>query len=265
MGEKRQSKLVETARKERGGAFTPRGMGIRTGGWKEIHPMKTMLTALATTLAAFGAGLPSTTDVVAKFVERDSARRAAMSGYSVTTRYHLENKDRRADMVVRWTRQADGVKRYRIISEEGDGAVRSHVFHKLLDAEVEASNVIEQERSRITPANYDFELTGIETVNGREALVLSITPRTDSKYLTRGRVWIDATDYAVIQIEGSPAHNPSFWTKSVSFTQTFEKNGDFWFVARNHSLTNARMFGLADLTIQYFDYKLHAGRTVSAE
>jgi hypothetical protein len=232
--------------------------------------MKTIFIALATTLAAFAVELPlnvghSTAEVVAKFVERDSARRAAMSGYSVTTRYHLENKNRRADMVVLWTRQADGVKRYRIISEEGDGAVRSHVFHKLLEAEVEASRASEQERSRITPANYDFELTGIETLNGRDAFVLSITPRTDSKYLTRGRVWIDTTDYAVIQIEGSPARNVSFWTKSVTFVQTFEKNGNFWFVARNHSLTQARMFGFADLTIQYSDYQFHNGTNVSAE
>ena len=117
----------------------------------------------------------------------------------------------------------------------------------------------------MTPANYSFELTGKETVNGREAYVLALTPKTDAKFLTRGRIWIDARDYAVIQIEGSPARNVSFWTKSVSFVQTFEKSGDFWFVASNRSLTDAKIFGLAELTIQYFDYNFAAGSARAAE
>lgn len=221
--------------------------------------MKTIATALISTLAAFAAELPTTNEVVARFVAQETSRRASLKEYSVTTRYHLENKSRRADMEVRWTRLANGAKQYTIVSEEGDGGVRSHVFHKLLEAEVEASRSAEQERTWITPANYSFQLTGKETVNGREAYVVELTPKTDAKFLTCGRIWIDARDYAVIQIEGSPAHNVSFWTKNVKFVQTFEKTGDFWFVASNHSLTDARMFGLADMTIQYFDYKF-AGR-----
>lgn len=217
--------------------------------------MKTISIALVSTLAAFAAELPSTDDVVAKFVEHDSLRRASISGYSVTTRYHLENKSRRADMLVRWTRLPNGVKQFEILSEEGDGGVRSHVFHKLVEAEVEASRATEQERTWMTPSNYSFQLTGKDSVNGREAYVVALTPKADAKYLTRGRIWIDAQDYAVIQIEGSPGRNVSFWTKSVKFVQTFEKNGDFWFVASNHSLTDAKIFGLAELTIQYFYYR----------
>jgi hypothetical protein len=227
--------------------------------------MKTIAIALISTLAAFAAELPTTNDVVAKFVAQENVRRASISSYSVTTRYHLENKSRRADMQVRWTRLPNGVKQYQIISEEGDGGVRSHVFHKLLEAEVEASRSSEQERTWITPANYTFQLTGKDNLNGREAYVLALTPKTDAKFLTCGRIWIDARDYAVIQIEGSPAHNVSFWTKSVSFVQTFEKTSDFWFVSSNHSLTDARMFGLAELTIQYFDYKFESRSAKAAD
>jgi len=224
--------------------------------------MKPLTIAMISTLAAVAAELPSTEDVVARFVEQENVRRASISGYSVMTRYHLENKSRRADMLVRWSRLSSGVKQFQIVSEEGDGGVRSHVFHKLLEAEVEASRSTEQERTWMTPANYTFELMGREQVNGREAYVLVLTPKSDAKFLTCGRIWVDARDYAVIQIEGRPARNVSFWTKSVTFVQTFEKNGDFWFVASNHSLTDARMFGLADLTIQYFDYKFE---TLSAK
>jgi hypothetical protein len=232
---------------------------------KGNRTMKTVAIALISTLAAFAGELPATDDVLARFVAQENTRRASISAYSVTTRYHLENKSHRADMLVRWTRRPNGVKQYEIIAEEGDTAVRSHVFHKLLEAEVEASRSSEQERTWITPANYTFQLAGKENVKGREAYVLTLTPKIDAKFLTCGRIWIDAQDYAVIQVEGRPARNVSFWTKSVSFVQTFEKTGDFWFVASNHSLTNARIFGLAELTIQYFDYKFEGRLTKAAD
>jgi hypothetical protein len=66
---------------------------------------------------------------------------------------------------------------------------------------------------------------------------------------------VDACDYAVIRVEGTPAHKVSFWTKNVNFVQTFQRNGSRWVPASNHSLTEARLFGLADLTIEYSDYE----------
>jgi hypothetical protein len=120
-------------------------------------------------------------------MECDRARQMEIGSYSFTSDYVLQNKDRHAEMVVRWTRHTDGVKEFAVISESGDGGVRKHVFHRLLQAEVEASRPEQQVQTRITLDNYSFELTGIETVNGREAFVLDLEPRNQSKYLTRGR------------------------------------------------------------------------------
>jgi hypothetical protein len=44
--------------------------------------------------------------------------------------------------------------------------------------------------------------------------------------------------------------------------QTLERVGDFWLVSFNHSVTEGRVFGVADLTIQYLDYRF-AGQRVS--
>ena len=55
----------------------------------------------------------------------------------------------------------------------------------------------------------------------------------------------------------------SFWTKSVHFVHAYEKNGAFWFPASNRSETDARIFGRADLLIEYFDYAV-APLTLSA-
>lgn len=217
--------------------------------------MKSIAMFVGSMVALLGSELPSTDQIAARIMEQDRDRQTAIGAYSYTSTYVLQNKDRHAEMVVRWTRHADGVKEFVIVSEQGDGGVRKHVFHRLLQAEVEASAPEQQAQTRIASENYDFEYSGIEKVAGRDAFVIDIEPKSESKYLTRGRIWVDACDYAVVRVEGAPAHKVSFWTKSVNFVQTFEKNGPWWLPASNHSLTDARLFGLADLTIEYSDYQ----------
>ena len=97
-------------------------------------------------------------------------------------------------------------------------------------------------------------MVGEESINERPAYVIEIAPRTQNKYLIKGRIWVDAEDYAITRIEGMPAKNPSFWTKSVHFVHTYRKSGPFWFPATDRSETDARIIGTTELTIEYFDY-----------
>jgi outer membrane lipoprotein-sorting protein len=198
----------------------------------------------------------SADEIVARMTERDQARRASLGSYTWTSQYVLDNKERHAEMTVRWTRQSDGTKRFEIVSEKGDGCVRDHVFHKLLESEVEASQPSLQERNRLNTKNYLFQFQGMEPINGHLAYVLEIQPKNEAKYLTKGRIWVNAEDYAVVQMEGSPSKKPSFWINSVSFVQTFEKTGDFWLASSNRSVTETKVFGKAEMTIKHFDYSL---------
>lgn len=229
--------------------------------------MKSTVMMLISTLPLFTGQTPTGDEIVARMLERDQAHQASLGVYAWTSRYVLNNKDRHAEMMVQWTRQADGTKRYQVVYERGDGGVRSHVFHKLLESEVEASQPAFRDRNRLNTTNYSFSLTGAGEVRGRLAYVLDIQPKTDSKYLTRGRIWVDATDYAVVQVEGAPSKKPSFWTNRVNFVQTFEKTGDHWMAACNRSVTEAKLFGEAELVINYFDYKFEesAGHAGTAE
>ena len=201
--------------------------------------------------------------VVAHLMERDVERQAALAGYTATRRYTLDNKSRHASMVVHTTVESNGTKSFSIIDESGSGTVRKHVFHKILEEESAASNPKARAQSQISPENYGFESAGIEMVNNRRAYVIDLKPRKESKYLIAGRIWVDAEDYALMRVEGKPAKNPSFWTKNVHFVHEYEKNGAFWFPASNRSETDARIFGRADLTIEYFDYAVDS-RTLSA-
>ncbi len=91
-------------------------------------------------------------------------------------------------------------------------------------------------------------------VADRPAYVLEINPKRKDKYLFRGRIWVDAEDYALVRAEGNPAKNPSFWTKSTHFVQIYQKNGSLWFPLSTQSVTEAHIFGTTEVNIDYFDY-----------
>jgi negative regulator of sigma E activity len=204
--------------------------------------------------------LPSTSDVVANMMERDSQRQAALHGYTSNRRYVIENSrhHKRAEMLVAVTCLDNGSKQFQTVSATGWSVARSHVFPGLLEGEGEASRPDVREKSRISPDNYSFVLLGRDDINQRSAYVLSITPKAHNKYLVEGRIWVDAEDYAIARIEGKPAKNPSFWIKSVHFVHTYQKSGLFWLPVSDRSVSDARILGATELTIEYFDYAPNA-------
>jgi hypothetical protein len=205
-------------------------------------------------LAQIQAPLPPAEEIVARMLVRDNKRRSAFSGYTVLRQYQIVNKPRHAEMLVRLVCSQDGGKRFQILHEEGSGFIRNHVIRKMLKEEAKASHRETRESTRIIPANYWFRVAGMDAVEGRPAYVLEITPKTKAKYLIRGRIWVDASDYAITRIEGSPAKKPSFWTRSVHFIHTYEKVNSFWFAASTWSVTDVRIFGKAELWINDFGY-----------
>lgn len=200
--------------------------------------------------------LPTADEVVAKMVAQDNERQAALHGYIAYRRYILENRNhhKRAEMLVRMICREDGSKQFEVVSQDGWGGATKHVFPRLLEAEIEAARPDLRQRSRITPENYTFEIAGTDDVRGRLAYVISIEPKTSNKYLARGRIWVDADEYAIVRVEGEPAKNPSFWFKSVHFVHEYEKNGPFWFPVSDRSVTDVRIFGTTEMNIKYFDY-----------
>jgi hypothetical protein len=230
--------------------------------------MLAIALALILIVTPGGAGLadsPHTADeVVAAMMSRDAERIGALHGYTAMRRYELENRGRhkRAEMLVKVTGHEGGSKTFETISESGWGVVLKHVFPRLLEAEVEASRPDARDRSRITPENYSFQMIGTEEVRDRPAYVMAIEPKTKNKFLMRGRIWVDAEDFAIVRIEGQPAKNPSFWTRSVHFTHEYQKNGVFWFPMRDVSVTDVRIVGTTEMRIEYFDYAVKSDRPI---
>jgi hypothetical protein len=199
---------------------------------------------------------PSADEVIGKMIEHDRARQVVLDGYTARRHYVLQNErhHKHAEMLVRMKCLKNGAKEFEIVSTAGWGGARSHVFPRLLLAETEASQPGSRDRSRIIPENYSFEMVGTDTLNGRGAYVIALSPKTRNAYLMKGKIWVDSEEYAIVRIEGQPAKNPSFWVKSVHFVHTYTKQGPFWLPQSNNSVTDVRIFGSTELKIEYFGY-----------
>jgi hypothetical protein len=200
--------------------------------------------------------LPTAEEIVARMGFRDLQRQVSIEGYAGMRRYVLDNQHlhKRAEMLVQVQGDPDGTKHFEVVSEEGWKAAHKHVLRKMLESESETSHPEARAKTRINPENYDFKIAGTEAIDGRTAYVLEVSPKRKEKYLFRGRIWVDAEDYALARAEGQPAKNPSFWTKSTHFVQIYQKSGLLWFPRSTQSVTEAHIFGTTDVNIEYFDY-----------
>jgi len=202
-------------------------------------------------------------EIVERMVQADKERLAALAGYTGIRRYRFENRgfNKRAELTTRVACDSSGAKTFEVTAETGSQFVRSHIIRRMIDAEREASQKGEHEQTRIVPDNYDFRRIGADTLDGRGSYVLEISPKTQNKFLIRGRVWVDADDFAIARIEGQPAKSPSFWIRSVQVVQRYERIGRFWLPVMNESKAQVKIFGATEVVIEYFDYSTSVRET----
>lgn len=200
-------------------------------------------------------------DQIAKKLEEKNAQRAAaLNQFSSTRIYHMQYRgfpsDREAEMVVSVTYQAPNSKQFHVVSQTGSKFVIDRVFKKLLEGEQEAANDENRKHTALNRENYDFTFAGYEITAQGPQYVLNLLPKTKNKFLYRGKIWVDANDFAVVRIEGEPARNPSFWIKKTEVRHRYIKVNDFWLPAENHTESWIRLGGEANLWIEYKDYKI---------
>ena len=204
---------------------------------------------------------PLPADQVARNLqERNAQRAAALSQFSGTRVYRMQYRgfpsDRDAEMVVNVTYRAPSSKEFVVVSQSGSKLIIDRVFKKLLEGEQEAANEENRRNTALSTDNYEFTSAGYESTPEGEQYVLNLLPRTRNKYLYRGKIWVDARDFAVVRIEGEPARNPSFWIKKTEVKHRYVKVNDFWLPAENHTESLIRLGGRAILSIEYKDYKI---------
>jgi hypothetical protein len=198
--------------------------------------------------------------IVDEMQRHNQARTEALRHVKSMRQYHAEYKGFsttiQASMEVEYNYDSAAGKTFRIVSQSGSKFLCEKVLKRAVESEKEASQ--DKGATALTAANYRFHLAGSESLGGRPAYVLEVEPLVESKFLYRGKIWVDAADFALVKIEATPAKNPSFWISRTLIHQTFAKTGDFWLPERNRSETKVRIGGTAVFTIDYGTYQIES-------
>lgn len=199
-------------------------------------------------------------EIVARMGEANQQRAALLQGYVATRNYHAEN--------LRWKKSADlqatvkfispATKQFTVVKESGAGIIRRMVFRGMMNAEADALTPQMKRRTEINPSNYRFRLVEEETVEGQRTYVLAVEPVRTDKYLFRGRIWVDACDFAIARLHGRPAKSPSFWTRKVEYEKTYQKVGEFWLPRRENATSEIRIFGKSVAAVEHTDYQIES-------
>lgn len=209
------------------------------------------------------AGTPplSADAIVQKLMAANSSRAAALRGYQGRRIYHLEYHGmwgtHFAEIQVDATYSAPDKKEFKIVSQSGSRILINRVLMKLLSSEQEAQLQQNRKELEISPENYNFSLDEIQHTANGDFYILNLTPKGKSRYLYRGKIWVDAHDFAVVRMEGEPQKNPSMWVSHTQIEYRWGKEDGFWLPVRNQSETDVRMGGgKAFLTIDYSNYQI---------
>lgn len=198
--------------------------------------------------------------VVSRMEQKNRERAEALRKFRGVRVYRMEYhgffSNREAEMTVNLDYTAPADKVFTVVSQSGTKFVIDHVFNALLDGEKEATSAENQRRTALSSENYNFTLARADDSRDPAHYVLNVIPRTDNKFLYRGKVWIDARDFAVTQVEAELSKSPSFWIKKSEIRHRYEKVGDFWLPAENKTESSIRLGGHAILSIEYKDYEI---------
>jgi outer membrane lipoprotein-sorting protein len=226
---------------------------------------KNISIAILCISAGLNASVPSTAqqDTSPAIIQRIDAsvhaRENNLLGYTVTEHYAVfRNHDEQhpaADMVVKTTYQKDVGKNYTVVSEGGSEILRK-VLESVLDHERRMTRPANRVTAVITPANYEMAVQGIETVEGRNCVALSLKPRRVSQYLLNGTVWVDAQDGSIVQLQGVTAKSPSVFTGASQVFRQYASLEGFPMAMHARAVSNSWLAGETIIKIDYTDYQL---------
>jgi hypothetical protein len=207
--------------------------------------------------------LPAQEDTSAAIIQRIDAsvhaRENNLLGYSVTEHYAaFRNHDEQhpaADMVVKTTYQKDVGKNYTIVSESGSEILRK-VLEAVIDNERRMTRPANRVTAVITPANYEMTVKGMETVDGRNCMALSLKPRHVSQYLLNGTVWVDAQDGSIVQLQGVTVKSPSIFAGVSQVFRQYSTIDGFSMATHARAVSNSWLAGQTTIKIDYTDYQI---------
>ena len=203
---------------------------------------------------------PTTAQIIEQMLRHDQRQAKTLQNYEGQRHYSVVyrgfTRTITANIDVEVTYDASSGKTFHIISQEGSGMLCEKVLKRALDSEREAS--LDKSSTALNSTNYKFQFVGTDRVGDRPAYALSVEPISPSKFLYKGKIWVDATEFAVAKMEVQPAKNPSFWISRTLIHHTNQMTNGFWLPEQNQSETKVRIGGTATMSIDYQSYRIAA-------
>ena len=212
--------------------------------------------------AAVAAQQPDSSTVIRGVDAAVKARLDGISAYTVTEHYAVyRNNDEAhpvAEMTVKTDYRGDSGKNYTILSQSGSEIVRKLVLGAILDNEKRINLPGIREGSWLTSANYEMKLHpgGTQRLDGRDCLVLGLSPKRKAPNLIEGTIWVDARDYSIVQIQGIASKSPSIFTGPAQVMRQYANVSGFAMATHARAVSNSHMFGETIVTIDYRDYQI---------
>jgi hypothetical protein len=205
----------------------------------------------------------TSSQIVERMAEHNQFQTSALKHYQALRHYEVEYRGfagkLAAKMEVEVSYDAASGKNLRIVSQSGSKFLCDKVLKRAVESEQEASQ--DKQSNALTEANYRFQIVGSESITGRPAYIMDVEPLTASKFLYRGRIWVDIADFAVVKMETEPAKSPSFWIARTLIHYTSAKTDGFWLPEQVRSETKVRIGGTAVLNIDYGIYAVVPEKT----
>ncbi len=196
---------------------------------------------------------PSLDEIVSKMEQAQTDQRHHAVGYTVTRKYVLSSQRTQkstSEVMAQINFVPPSQKDYTVRKLEGSDR-GADIVRRVLEHESEMAS--HAESHELTARNYQFALLGHEPVDGHDCYVLQLTPRRSAVELVRGQAWVDATDFQIRRIEGTPAKSPSWWIHNLHLTINYGQVQGVWTQVATKAVAEVRLMGTHVLTSREVD------------
>ncbi len=197
------------------------------------------------------------------------ARESEIVGYSVQEHYAIFRNGEAAtssEMTVQTTFRQGAGKDYKPLTQSGSSLLRSAVIEKVLAGEKEMSQADTRDSVLVDSTNYEMHLEpNPVSMAGRQCLVVNLKPRRKSPHLFNGKAWVDAQDFMVVHLEGTPSQSVSFLAGETTVSRDYIRVDGFPMAIHAEARSHSFLLGDTVLKIDYNGYQIqHAAPAIAS-
>jgi hypothetical protein len=191
------------------------------------------------------------------YEQRQQRQKSSLAAYSDDTLMvaDLPSTRQKGEYELKRSYSAPGTVKFTPVKFVGDSFVKTNVLIRLLQSEVEHASKNDGSLTAISGANYKFSHKTSEVMDGRLVHVYQVRPHKKRVGLFKGKVYIDASNGALLRAEGTMVKSPSVFIRKVEFVQDYADIGGFMLPTRLHSVSKVRILGKTIVDVFHRDYK----------